>query len=155
MKGVLVSINVSLGGMPKASVPEVRVTKDGVCGDAHNDKKNHGGPDQAVCLYSIELYHDLIGERILVKAGDFGENFTTTGIDYAQLEAGARLHVGDECALEITKVRTPCYKLTKYDDRLPKAILGRSGWLARVIAEGTVRTGDAIEVIPAAAAPDG
>jgi len=148
MTGRLVSINVSPGGIPKTAVPEARVTTDGVAGDGHHDTKNHGGPDQAICLYSIELYHQLITERILVKPGDFGENFTTVGIDYTALGPGNRLRVGPACLIEITKVRVPCYKLTKYDERLPKALLGRSGWMARVLEEGTVRTGETIEVVP-------
>jgi MOSC domain-containing protein YiiM len=107
-----------------------------------------------VCLYSVELYHDLITERILVKPGDFGENLTTSGIDYRALHVGDRMRVGEGCLLEITKVRVPCYKLTKFDERLPKAILGRSGWMARVRTEGVVRAGDSIDVLPAAVAEE-
>ena len=154
MTGLVVCVNISPGGIPKPSVPEARVTVDGLVGDGHNDTKHHGGSDQAVCLYSVELYHELIAERILVKPGDFGENLTTSGIDYRELEPGDRLRVGDACVIEISKVRTPCYKLTKYDERLPKAILGRSGWMARVRTEGRVRPGDLIEVLPAAVIDD-
>ena len=99
-----------------------------------------------MCLYSLGLYHALVRDGILVKPGDFGENFTTLGIDFASLKVGARLTVGDQCELEITRVRTPCYKLNRYDPRLPKAILGCSGWMARVLAEGDVRVGDAVAV---------
>ena len=146
MDGQLISIQVSPGGIPKTAVPTARVTGLGLVGDDHHDKEHHGGPDQAVCLYSLELYHALVRDGILVKPGDFGENFTTSGIDFASLEPGVRLTVGDQCELEITRVRTPCYKLGRYDPRLPKAILGRSGWMARVVTEGDVRVGDTIAV---------
>ena len=47
------------------------------------------------------------------------------------------------CEIEITMVRVPCSNLTLIDERLPNGILGRSGWMARVIRGGMVRPGDA------------
>jgi MOSC domain-containing protein YiiM len=48
-------INISNGGVPKTLVPRARVTVNGVVGDDHNDKVHHGGPDRALCLFSLEV----------------------------------------------------------------------------------------------------
>lgn len=146
MKATLAQLNVSKGGVPKRPVESARVTRFGVEGDAQRNLKYHGGPNRAVCLYSEELYAELRGEGIDVNNGDFGENFTTCGMDLNALEKGDCLRVGD-CLIEITDVRVPCSTLKKWSAKLPKAIVGRSGWVAKVVEEAVVRPGDVIEVV--------
>ena len=48
-------INSSNGGVPKLPVQGAKVTSLGLEGDDHNNKELHGGPDKAICLYSLEL----------------------------------------------------------------------------------------------------
>jgi MOSC domain-containing protein YiiM len=146
MTATLAQLNVSKGGVPKRPVDSARVTRNGVEGDVQRNLKYHGGADRAVCIYSEELYAELRNEGIDVTNGAFGENFTTAGVDLNLLEKGDRLRVGD-CLIEITDVRVPCNTLKKWSAKLPKMIVGRSGWVAKVVEEGTVRPGDAIEVI--------
>jgi MOSC domain-containing protein YiiM len=146
MTGTLVQLNVSRGGMPKEAVLQARVTKDGVEGDWQKNRKYHGGPDRAVCLFSTELYERLRGLGIDLFPGAVGENFTTTGIDLQRLGKGDRLKVG-ECTIEITGVRVPCRSLKKWDEDLPELIVGFSGWVAKVVEEGLVRPGDGVEKI--------
>jgi MOSC domain-containing protein YiiM len=148
MKGTLVQVNTSNGGMPKLPVLQARVTKDGLEGDWQKNRKYHGGPDRAVCVYSEELYEWLREQGVDVTDGQIGENFTTRGLDLQKLEQGDRLRVGRECVIEITKVRVPCSQLKKWDVDLPELIVGRSGWVAKVVEEGVVRPGDSIEVLP-------
>ena len=148
MKGTLVQVNTSNGGMPKLPALQARVTKEGLEGDWQKNRKHHGGPDRAVCVYSEELYEWLRENGIEVTAGSVGENFTTRGLDLQKLDRGDRLRVGRECVIEITKVRVPCSQLKKWDTDLPELIVGRSGWVAKVIEEGTVKPGDAIELLP-------
>jgi MOSC domain-containing protein YiiM len=146
MKGTLVQLNVSGGGMPKLPVKSARVSIDGVEGDWQKNRKYHGGPNRAICLFSVELYDWLRERGSDLENGSVGENFTTEELDLNQLQKGDRLRVG-ECLIEITDVRTPCSSLKKWDADLPELVVGRSGWVAKVIEEGTVRPGDAIEVI--------
>jgi len=146
MNPTLVQLNVSAGGIPKVAVASAQVRRDGVAGDWQINRKYHGGPDRAVCLYSNEFYAELAGEGIQLQAGDIGENFTTRGIDLRQLNVGSRLRVG-ECLIEITKVRIPCKKLNGVHPDLLERIVGRSGWMCRVIEESVVRQGDAITVL--------
>jgi MOSC domain-containing protein YiiM len=142
----LAQLNVSCGGIPKRPVDSARVTRFGVEGDSQRNLKYHGGPNRAVCIYSTELYQDLRDEGIHVDKGDLGENFTTRGLELNELEKGDRLRVGD-CLIEITDVRVPCNTLKIWNPKLPKAVVGRSGWVAKVVEEATVQAGDAIEVI--------
>jgi MOSC domain-containing protein YiiM len=145
MPGTLLQLNVSPGGMPKLPVLFARVTPNGVDGDRQRNRKYHGGPDRAVCLFSTELYDRLRSLGIDLVPGSVGENFTTTGIDLQRLAKGERLQVGENCVIEITNVRVPCASLRKWDPDLPELIVGFSGWVARVITEGTVRPGDPIQ----------
>ena len=148
MTGFLAQLNVSPGGIPKTAVLFAHVSRDGITGDWQRNRKYHGGPDRAVCLYSEELYADLRAEGIDLVNGAVGENFTTRGVNLQHLAKGDRLRVGAECIIELTEIRVPCRTLTKWDTNLPRMIQGRSGWVARVITEGTVRPGDPIEVLP-------
>jgi len=145
---VLVQVNVSQGGMPKLPVLSARVTFSGIEGDRQRNLKYHGGPDRAVCIYSEELYAWLVEQGIDVSAGQIGENLTTRGLDLQKLSSGDRLRVGESCIIEITKVRVPCSQLRKWDADLPEMIVGRSGWVAKVIEEGTVRPGDPMHILP-------
>jgi MOSC domain-containing protein YiiM len=145
--GVLVQINVSNGGMPKVPVARAMVTVHGVEGDRQKILQVHGGPDRAVCLYSEELYEWLREScNVNVTNGQIGENFTTRGLDLGALKPGDRLRVG-RCLIEITKVRVPCNQLRMWDQDLPELIVGRSGWVAKVIEKGVVRAGDTIDLI--------
>src|SRR5688500_2244827 len=77
MKPVLAQLNISGGGMPKKPIPSARVSADGVAGDWQKNRKYHGGPNRAICIYSEELYADLREMGVKVSNGDVGENFTT------------------------------------------------------------------------------
>jgi len=146
MAAVVVQINTSAGGMPKLPVAEAFVSRDGVEGDWQRNRKYHGGPNRAVCVFSQELYDWLRAEHgIDLANGSVGENFTTRGADICVWKKGDRVCVG-ACEIEITDVRTPCRNLNQWDERLKTLIQGRSGWVAKVVKEGTVRSGDAIEV---------
>jgi len=147
MKGVLIQVNVSPGGMPKLPVLQARVTVEGVEGDWQKNRKYHGGPDRAVCLFSTELYDRLRSLGIDLLPGSVGENFTTTGVDLQKLGKGDRLAVGG-CIVEMTNVRVPCSSLKKWDEDLPGLIVGFSGWVAKVVREGFVTAGDPIEKLP-------
>ena len=147
MPGILLQLNISPGGMPKLPIDSARITLDGVPRDWQTNRKYHGGRDRAICLFSEELYNWLRAEYgIEMSFGSVGENFTTRGIDLLALRPGDRLRVGG-CTIEITDVRIPCRNLKKWDERLPYVIEGHSGWVAKVVVEGDVKTGDAVAVL--------
>lgn len=157
----VVQVNVSRGGVPKLPVSEARVTFTRLQGDDWNDRKHHGLPGQAVCLFSVELIRELRAEGFPLFPGAMGENLTTEGLEYRKVRPGDVFRVGTEVELRITKIRQPCRTITVYGEGIMKATYdhevrrgnvetpkwGRSGWYAEVLKEGTVRPGDGIVLV--------
>ena len=149
ISGVLHSINVSDGGVPKLPRPWVQVRVAGVEGDRQEDRRYHGGPDRAVCLYSLDLIEALQGEGHSIVPGSIGENLTLHGIDWTAVRPEARLEVG-EALLEVTRAASPCYKIAaSFQDGVftrvsQKVHPGWSRFYARVLREGLVSTGDRV-----------
>ena len=153
--GILHSINVSSGGVPKTPIPWARVTADGLDGDRQDDRRYHGAPDRAVCLYSLDLIEALQGEGHPITPGSIGENLTVAGIDWTNLRADARVEIG-EVLLEITRATSPCSKIAasfrdgEFVRVSQKVHPGWSRYYARVLREGIVSTGDrAVVTLPA------
>lgn len=147
--GVLHSINVSDGGVPKTPKPWAHVRANGVEGDRQDDIRYHGGLDRAVCLYSLDLIEALQGEGHPISAGSIGENLTLDGIDWGQVRADARVEIG-EVVLEVTKATSPCTKIAgAFRDggfvRVSQKVHpGWSRFYARVLREGIVNVGDRV-----------
>ena len=152
LTGAVVSINVSGGGVPKSRVSGAQVSRLGLVGDAQDDKKHHGGPERAVCLYSLERIRSLQAEGHPIDIGTAGENVTVEGIDWELMVPGVQLRVGDNVALEITSFTNPCktIKASFIDGRFVRiAQKIHPGWsrvYARVISEGHIRPGDTVQV---------
>jgi len=142
--GVVLAVCLGPGGIPKLPVESAVVEELGLVGDRHRFK-GHGGANRAVCLFSIEDYRTLRADGVACdQPGSFGENLLTEGIDYTELRPGDELAIGDEVVLAIHDVREPCGTLKKADKRFPDLMLGRSGFVCRVVRPGTIRPGDAV-----------
>ncbi len=145
-------ISVSNGGVPKLAVPRARVTKDGVEGDRQRNREVHGGPDRAVCVYSLEVIGALRLEGHSIAAGSAGENFTIAGLDWKYIKPGTRLSVGDDVKLEVLNYTAPCkhnacwFKDEDYSRISQKKHPGWSRVYARVLAEGVVKQGDPVMI---------
>jgi len=152
--GQLFSINCSPGGVPKLPVPEAFVASFGLFGDSQNNKKHHGGPDRAVSLFSLERIRALQEEGHPIGTGTTGENLTLSGLDWDLVVPGSRLEIGD-AILEVTSYTTPCRTIResfieqKFMRMSQKHHPGWSRVYARVLKEGTVRTGDEVRLSPA------
>jgi MOSC domain-containing protein YiiM len=150
VKGRIVQLNVSPGGVPKRPVPRARVTALGLEGDAHRDAEHHGGPDRALCLFPVERLDALQGEGHPVTPGALGENLTVAGIDWDAVGPGARFRVGEAVVIEITRFTSPCVNIRpafrdgEYARVSQKRHPGWSRLYARVVATGEVQTGDPI-----------
>jgi MOSC domain-containing protein YiiM len=152
MVGQVMRINISPGGVPKRAIPQGLLGAMGLAGDDHDDKRDHGGPDRALCLYSIERIRVLQAEGHPVEPGSMGENLTFEGVDTATLKPGDRLAIG-ETEVEVTQFTTPCKTIRDsfidggfsrvLDARHP----GDSRLYARVLRGGTIRQGDAVTLI--------
>lgn len=139
-------------GISKHSDPgTVFVAAAGLLGDTVCDLEEHGGPDQAVYVYSADDYQwwsDKLG-RVIVP-GTFGDNLTIAGFP-SDLQVGDRLLVR-ELILEATMPRIPCGTLAaKMQDSnfgLAYRRAERPGIYFRVLNEGEVAAGDAVILVP-------
>ncbi len=124
----------------------------GLAGDGQDDIKHHGGPERAVCIYSLERIRALQKEGHPIDIGTVGENLTVEGIDWDLVEPGSRLRVGDEVVLEVASFTNPCktIKASFIDGRFVRiAEKLHPGWsrvYARVLSEGQIRLGDSVDL---------
>lgn len=120
-------------------------------GDDQADRSVHGGPDKAVYSYASEDYEWWEAElgRPL-PWGTFGENLTTAGIDVSGAVIGEQWLVGST-RLQVSEPRQPCWKLTatmgepRFQQRFNRA--ARFGAYLRILGEGDLGAGDAVEVV--------
>ena len=127
----------------------VAVTPLGLAGDTISDTENHGGPDQALYIYGTPDYawwSEELGREL--PPGIFGDNLTISGLQSAECCIGDRFLVGT-VILEVTAPRIPCSTLSaRMGDRMfVKRFMRaeRPGLYCRVVREGEVRAGDAVE----------
>lgn len=142
---------VRTGIRKRPTLGRVTITADGLAGDRVVDTRHHGGPDQAVYVYTTDDYDAWIarlGEAL--EPGTFGENLTVSGLESARLKIGDRLHVGPDVVLEISAPRIPCDVLAARmgDPGFVKSFrqFERPGAYCRVIRQGSVGAGDAVRL---------
>jgi MOSC domain-containing protein YiiM len=128
----------------------VAAGREGLAGDVQADRAVHGGPDQAVYAYAredLDWWEAELG-RSLVN-GTFGENLTLAGVDASGALVGERWRIGG-VLLEVSAPRIPCWKLGKrmgdplFLKRFARAL--RTGTYLRVVEEGELGAGDAVEI---------
>ena len=130
-----------------------RVTVAGctIAGDHQADLEAHGGPDQAVYAYSredLDFWAAELGRD--VENGFVGENLTIEGYDVSGAVIGERWRIGT-AVFEVSTTRVPCWKLgvrtgePGMERRFGKAL--RPGAYLRIVTEGEIGAGDAVEVL--------
>ena len=159
MQGRIFQLNSSPGGVPKLPVREAIVTEQGLVGDGHNFPDIHGGPDRALCLFSLERILELQADGHPIFPGSIGENVTISGLDWAALQPGDRLALGDEVLIEITRYTTPCNSMTRafldgnYARLSQKVNPGYSRVYARVLQTGRLIVGQTVCIVSASDGP--
>jgi len=151
--GRVASVNVSPGGVPKLPVPEQWVGRLGLVDDRHTEAEpEHGGPEQAVCLYSMEAIARVVADGHTAFPGAYGENLTLEGMEMDAIVSGDRLTIGDGgLVLELTKRAEPCQTIAHWfvDSRIgrinSRQYPADARWYARVVSAGPVRPGDQVE----------
>lgn len=144
-------VNVSRGGVPKLPIAATWVGRLGLEGDGHTEPEPmHGGPEQAVSIYSVESIARVAADGHQAFPGAFGENLTLEGIEMGSLASGDRLAIGDELIIEITKHAQPCQTIAhwfieKHIARISAKVHPEDArWYARVVSEGRVQRGDLV-----------
>ena len=138
-------------GIDKRPVATTRATTTGLVGDHIFDVPGHGGVDQAAYAYAAEdaaWWARELGREI--GPGRFGENLTTEGVEVTGAVIGERWQVGTT-VLEVSAPRIPCRVFAGFWE-VPDLIKrftahGAPGAYLRVLVEGELSTGDAVEVV--------
>src|ERR1700743_3205878 len=136
---------------------QVRVGRLNLDGDEQADKMGHGGEHRAVMVYQIESYDHWRREmgRDELEYGQFGENFTVSGLADDEVCIGDRYRIGT-AVFEVTQPRVTCYRVgIRMDDpRIPALLVShrRPGFYFRVLEEGEVQAGD--EIVKLASGPE-
>lgn len=138
-------------GIQKETVEEAFLSRIGFHGDGVADLRHHGGLNRAVCVYPHEHYAQWAREfgRPL-PASTFGENLTVTNMLEADVYIGDIFQIG-ESVIQVTQGRIPCSTINKRTN-LPFLLkrmveTGFTGFLCRVLEEGTVRRDSKITLI--------
>jgi len=142
----VLAVSISPGGIPKQPQRRARALKAGLAGDARNHTK-HIRPDRALSIWDYEILEHLVREGFPLTPGAAGENLTVVGLDVQQMQPGTQLQVGD-VLIRLEQPRKPCYVLDAIDPRLKEVIVGRCGYMASVIREGTICPGMTIGLVP-------
>ena len=131
----------------------VRITRNGIPGDAIVATRHHGGPDQAIYAYSADDY-DWWAENSAHRfyPGLFGENLTIRDMP-TDMRVGDRLLIG-EVVLEATGPRIPCDTFaTRMQDPgfgLAFRKAEKPGIYLRVLNDGQIETGDTVTYVESA-----
>ena len=128
------------------------VRRINIDGDDQGDRLAHGGEHRAVFVYQLDSYR--YWERELgrddLTPGQFGENFTVEGLADDEVCIGDRYRVG-AALFEVTQPRVTCYRVGIRMDEpaMPSLLVAhhRPGFYLRVLEEGEVQAGDAIEKV--------
>ena len=136
-------------GIRKQPVSEpARLGSPGFEGDGVADKKHHGGPDKAVCVYSTEHYRyweKSLGIKLPPAA--FGENFSVSDLHEEDICIGDIFQAGT-AIVQVSQPRQPCKTLAARYGRndMVKLVVesGRTGFYFRVLYEGIVKRGDVL-----------
>jgi MOSC domain-containing protein YiiM len=151
--GTVSHLAVSAGGVPKQGVDRLEVDWSGAVGDRQGDRRHHGRPFQALCLWSSDVIAALQSEGHPIEAGFAGENITAAGVEWSTLRPGTIVRIGGVVG-EISSHATPCSKNAAwFHDRGFRRIDqdDHPGWsrlYAAVLEPGAVAVGDAFVVEP-------
>ena len=151
-EGTVAGLQRSGGGVPKLAVERVEVRRAGMEGDWQQNRRYHGGPDRALCLYSMDLIDALVAEGHPIAPGSTGENVTLRGITWSALKPGTRLDIGG-ATVEVTAFADPCRTIAgsflkrRIARIAEKANPGWSRVYACIIREGVIAVGDSARII--------
>ena len=140
------SINISpRKGTRKTPVAEGHdtvVEQHGLASDAHA-----GTWHRQVSFLAVESIRRARERGLDVHEGDFGENFTTEGIDLHTLPLGTQLRIGDDVLVEISQIGKVCHTRCAIYHLAGDCIFPHEGIFGVVLHGGEAHVGDAIKVV--------
>jgi len=123
-------------GAQSVSLGAVQAVTGGFDGDHHMGSSKRR---------QILLISGSVLDELNLEPGAIYENIVVDGMDVMALQEGQELRLGD-VLVEVTIPCEPCIQMDRVRYGLQKALEGRRGMFVRVIAPGTVRVGDRVEL---------
>jgi MOSC domain-containing protein YiiM len=128
-------------GIAKKPIAEGLLKVDwGIEGDAHAADWH-----RQVSLLAIESIDKMRTKGLNVRPGSFAENITTQGIELYTLPIGAQLRLGS-ALVEVTQIGKECHTRCAIFEAAGDCVMPREGIFVKVLEQGAVRAGDAVEV---------
>ena len=142
----ITSINTSAHkGTRKTRVADghdIVIEQFGLASDAHA-----GHWHRQVSFLAAESIQTARDRGLNVHEGDFGENFTTQGINLLSLPLGTQLKLGSEVIVEISQIGKVCHTRCAIYYLAGDCIFPHEGIFGVVLHGGEVHTGDDIQVV--------
>lgn len=142
----IVSINTSehkgTRKSPVADGHDTVIEQFGLASDAHA-----GHWHRQVSFLAAESIQTAQTRGLDVHEGDFGENFTTQGIDLLSLPLGTQLKIGSEVLVKISQIGKVCHTRCAIYYLAGDCIFPHEGIFGVVLQGGEVHVGDDIQVI--------
>ncbi len=142
----IVSINTSAHKgtrkTPVADGHDTVIKQFGLASDAHA-----GHWHRQVSFLAAESIHTARARGLDVCEGDFGENFTTQGINLLSLPLGTQLKLGSEVLVEISQIGKVCHTRCAIYYLAGDCIFPHEGIFGVVLQGGEVHIGDDIQMV--------
>lgn len=127
---------------PVAGGYDIVIEQFGLASDAHA-----GHWHRQVSFLAAESIQTARDRGLNVHEGDFGENFTTQGINLLSLPLGTQLKLGSEVIVEISQIGKVCHTRCAIYYLAGDCIFPHEGIFGVVLHGGEVHTGDDIQVV--------
>ena len=142
----IVSINTSehkgTRKSPVADGHDTVIEQFGLASDAHA-----GHWHRQVSFLAAESIQTAQARGLDVHEGDFGENFTTQGINLLSLPLGTQLKIGNDVLVEISQIGKVCHTRCAIYYLAGDCIFPHEGIFGVVLQGGEVHIGDDIQVV--------
>lgn len=142
----IVSINTSAHKgtrkTPVADGHDTVIKQFGLASDAHA-----GHWHRQVSFLAAESIQTAQARGLDVCEGDFGENFTTQGINLLSLPLGTQLKLGSEVLVEISQIGKVCHTRCAIYYLAGDCIFPHEGIFGVALQGGEVHIGDDIQVV--------
>lgn len=142
----IVSINTSAyKGTRKSPVSDGHDTvieQFGLASDAHAGRWH-----RQVSFLAAESIQTAQDRGLDVHEGDFGENFTTQGINLLSLPLGTQLKIGNDVLVEISQIGKVCHTRCAIYYLAGDCIFPHEGIFGVVLRGGEVHVGDDIQAV--------
>ena len=129
-------------GEKKININQVELIADGgIEGDAHANSK------RPLSLLPFESFVKVAHPDLDVLPGDFAENITTKGVDFARIKIGSQLKLGQTAIVEVIQIGKECHEGCIIREKVGDCIMPREGVFAKVLVGGNLKEGDPVAIL--------